>query len=503
MKKEFLTDTLVLLIAFTYCTIFWKEKMGLNSLIFAVLMTGSLVAHYEVKRKAYFWLTAFGTIITAAMIVIHNSLVSKIIHLCSMVTMIGFAQQRMFRFVWYAFLLGIYSMLETPKKFVRQFNENFGTALRPVVLQRNLQLSIAPVFLLGLFYMIYYHANGKFAELSDHFWMNLWSTIVEYFPLQRLLLFAIGGLIAGGALWKSRWSFLERQEEESEENLIRYPLKKHFIKFKILDLKKEYQQGFRALFILNLLLFIVNCIDVRYVWFGFEVGSAQEMKQYVHEGTYLLIVAILLAMAVLLIVFRGKINFFSKNLLIKRLAYTWIVQNAILALSVAIRNYRYIEHYNLAYKRIGVFIFLSLVFIGLLTFFLKIRDRKTTYYLLHRNAIAAYCIWMIVCCVNWDVFITRYNLAHAENGIDTNFLINKVSTKNLFLIEDQTTLLAEKDIYYTDRNLTDDIERTIEAQIQRKRAKFESNTEQYGWLSWNYSDWKNRRNIESRTRNLE
>ena len=166
MKKEFLTDTLVLLIAFTYCTIFWKENMGLNSLIFAVLMTGSLAAHYEVKRNPYFLLTAFGTILTAIMIVIHNSLVSKIIHLASMVTMIGFAQHRVFRFVWYAFLMGIYSMLETPKKFVRQFNENFGTALRPVVLQRNFQLSITPVFLLGLFYIIYYKNSSVFYMLS-------------------------------------------------------------------------------------------------------------------------------------------------------------------------------------------------------------------------------------------------------------------------------------------------------------------------------------------------
>lgn len=477
--------------------------MGLNSLIFAVLMTVSLSAHYEVKRNPYFLLTAFGTILTAAMIVIHNSLVSKIIHFCSMVTMIGFAQHRMFRFVWYAFLLGIYSMFETPKKFVRQFNQNFGTALRPVVLQRNFQLSIAPVFLLSLFYLIYYYANGKFAELSDHFWANLWSTIVEYFPLQRLLLFVIGGLIAGGALWKSKWAFLEKQEEGSEETLVRYPLMKHFIKFKILDLKKEYQQGIRALFILNLLLFIVNCIDVRYVWFGFEAGSVQEMRQYVHEGTYLLIAAILLAMAVLLVVFRGKINFFSKNLWIKRLAYAWIIQNAILTLSVAIRNYRYIEHYNLAYKRIGVFIFLSLVFIGLLTFFLKIKDRKTIYYLLHRNAIASYCIWMIVCCVNWDVFITRYNLAHAENGVDSYFLLEWASDKNLFLLEANQEILVQKDFNLLKDHTMEERASILEEKIEQKRQKFESKMEEVGWLSWNYSDWRNEKNIEYRTRNLE
>ncbi|MEM9849749.1 MAG: DUF4173 domain-containing protein, partial [Bacteroidota bacterium] len=373
MKKEFLTDTLVFLIAFTYCTIFWKENMGLNTLIFASLMTGCLIARYDVKRHPYFWLTAGGTILTAIMVVWHNSLVSKIIHCSSMVTMIGFAQQRSLRFMWYGFLMGLDSMLETPRKFSNQFKGKFSRAFRPFALSRSFQVSVIPVLVLTLFYGIYYHANGKFAELSNYFWLNLWEIIVTYFPLQRLLLFLLGGAIAGGALWQSRFSLLAAREAKHQEQLSRYKKRVSIVRFAMLDFKKEYQQAMLVLITLNLLLFIVNCIDVSYVWFNFEAGTAQEMRRYVHEGTYLLIAAILLAMGVLLIAFRGKINFFSKNKWIKRLAYAWIAQNAILACSVAIRNYHYIEYYNLAYKRIGVFIFLTLVFIGLITFFLKIR----------------------------------------------------------------------------------------------------------------------------------
>ncbi|MEM9888240.1 MAG: DUF4173 domain-containing protein [Bacteroidota bacterium] len=495
MNKEFLTDTLVFLLAFTYCTIFWKERMGLNTLLFASLMTGCLILRYDVKQHPYFWLSAGGTMLTAMMVVWHNSLVSKIIFFSSMITMIGFAQQRVLRFMWYALLLGLYSMLETPRKFMQQFKGNFSRSFRPFALSRSFQVSFVPLLVIGLFYLIYYYANGKFAELSDYFWLNLWEIILEYFPLQRLMLFLIGGAIAGGALWESRFQFFAKKEAKHKENLSRYLKRAYRTYFKLLDFKKEYQQGMIVMTTLNLLLFIVNCIDVRYVWFNFEGGTAQEMKQYVHEGTYLLIAAILLAMSVLLVVFRGKVNFFSKNRWIKNLAYAWIAQNAILAFSVAIRNYRYIESYNLAYKRIGVFIFLTLVFIGLVTFFLKIKQRKTTYYLLHRNAIASYCIWLIVCCVNWDVFITRYNLSHADNGIDANFIIQKISDKNLFLIENEVDLLAEKDVFYSDYYHRDDIHLLLIEDLEEKRNRFNRKMEQVGWLSWNYADWRNLKGV--------
>lgn len=490
MKKEFLFDTLVALIAFTFCTIFWKERMGINALLFALLLVGCLVLRYDVQRQPYFWLTAIGTTVAAVAVVWHNSLVSKIIYFSSMISMIGFAQHRVLRFVWYAWLMGAYSMLRTPKYFVEHWQENLFPSFRPFFLFRNVQLAFFPFLVFGVFYIIYYHANGQFAILSDQFWLNLWMWFLAYFPLQRLLLFTVGFLVAGGALWKHVAPLWIQKNEKRKDDLQRYPEHVLPVSFGMLSLKREHQQAIAILFTLNALLLIVNVIDVRYVWFNFAAGTAQEMKQYVHEGTYLLVVAIFLAMSILLFFFRGKLNFFSRNLWIKRLAYCWIVQNAVLTLSVAIRNYRYIEHYNLAYKRIGVFIFLFLVLFGLVTLIFKIKDRKTLYYALRYNALASYCIWMMVCCINWDVFITRYNLAHAENGVDARFLIEEVSDKNLFLLEGKEDQLATYNIstYYS--------ERKIKRRIEQKRHHFEQRTQKGTWLSWNYSDWRNRELLE-------
>ena len=491
MKKLFLTDTLVVLIAFTYSVLFWKEKMGLNLLIFAIVLTVSVLVQYSVKDNPYLKLTAFGTLLTAVMVVWQNSLVSKVIHILSLLAMIGFAQQHTLRFFGYAFLLALFSMWETPRKFLRQFNENFGTALRPSRLAHHFYFSLVPVGLLVLFYVIYYVANSKFAEISDKFWNDSWWFIYTYFPIQRLLLFVLGGLIAGSVLWRTSINYF--QQVTPIQNLLRYTKHDSKKSFPILGLKREFGQSVLLLSSLNLLLFIVNAIDIMFVWWNDSKGTASQMRQYVHEGTYLLIVAILLAMVVLLYYFRDKLNFYPKSSFLRGLAYIWLAQNFVLTLSVAMRNFAYIEQYNLAYKRIGVFIFLTSVIVGLVTLFLKIKHRKTMYFLLQQNSLAAYLIWLVICCINWDVCITEYNLRKgAVSGMDAHFLIEEVSDKNLFLLLQYQNTIAAKNynpLYHYDNF-------SISRGIAYKKILFIKRQATYCWLSWNYPDYRNQQALK-------
>ena len=70
----------------------------------------------------------------------------------------------------------------------------------------------------------------------------------------------------------------------------------------------------------------------------------------------------------------------------------WVVQNFILGISVFLRNYHYISFHGLAYKRIGVIVFLVLVLIGLVTLFVKLRERKSFFYLVRVNGWAAFAV---------------------------------------------------------------------------------------------------------------
>ena len=53
------------------------------------------------------------------------------------------------------------------------------------------------------------------------------------------------------------------------------------------------------------------------------------------------------------------LNFYQKNKWLRYGAYAWLFQNAVLVVSVLFRDYYYIAHMGLAYKRIGVLVFFA------------------------------------------------------------------------------------------------------------------------------------------------
>ena len=242
-----------------------------------------------------------------------------------------------------------------------------------------------------------------------------------------------------------------------------------------------------SMFSLNSLLLLFNLTDLNYVWLTKAPATASQLKAYVHEGTYILIFSILLAMGVLLFFFRKNLNFYPKNQLLKSLAYLWVGQNALLVLSVALRNYRYIDAFGLAYKRIGVVIFLILVLYGLWSIIQKIRDCKHSYFLFHRNAWALYWVILFASTVNWDIFITRYNLTHLTmNPVDALFLLRDVSDKNLYVLLEQQEQFLQRESYPAVSL------EYKQSQLERKEHQVLQKAEKYSWLSWNYADYRNR-----------
>ena len=130
---------------------------------------------------------------------------------------------------------------------------------------------------------------------------------------------------------------------------------------------------------LNALLLLLNALDIHHVWFNFHF-EGQYLKSFVHQGTWLLIVSIVLGALIVLYYFRGDLNFHTGNRTIKVLSYLWLTQNAVLVVSVAIRNYWYIHHYALAYKRIGVAFFLLATLVGLLLIMVKVRNQRSRHF---------------------------------------------------------------------------------------------------------------------------
>ncbi|NRA92120.1 MAG: DUF4173 domain-containing protein, partial [Psychroserpens sp.] len=186
-------------------------------------------------------------------------------------------------------------------------------------------------------------------------------------------------------------------------------------------LNKELQLGVTLLGLLNLLILVYIITDVAFL-VQFEALSNAQLSQQVHQGIYTLIVSIVIAIGIILIVFRGNLNFYKSNVNLKRLAYVWIFLNIVLIALTAIKNQNYIYTLGLTHKRIGVHIYLFLVLSGLITTYIKVKDIKNLAYLFRMNTQIATVILILCSLVNWDKQITAYNLNKAQQ-FDITYLI--------------------------------------------------------------------------------
>lgn len=485
MLKTSRTLMPVLAGVFLFDFLFWEEKMGLNTLLFGCFYLAALWFLFPAARKSKgFLFTLLGALVAGAMVVVHNSGAAKLTFWLSMMCAAGFAQEPGLRFLLSALGQYLTGWYQAPRHLMEAFDGGHGSKMG---IGKKLGMSIIPMIVALVFYLLYYAANEKFADLADRFWAQVGRIFALDISWLQLFFLVLGFFITGAAFWRNQTQLAEDDRNTSFDMTRIRPGRKRYIESRqMLGLKKEFQQSNILLWLLNGLLLTVNLTDFWYVWFGFDQAALQDLKGYVHEGTYFLIASILLAMAVLFFVFRKNINFYPNNDLLKKAAMVWLIQNAVLAFSVAIRNARYIEYHGLAYKRIGVIFFLLLVFCGLFTLYQKIMRKKSLSWILVQNAWALYGLLVFNSCIAWDAFITRYNLSGAPKGaVDVRFMIYDVSALNLHLLEKHLEELPGKNMY------PQMSEKEIREAIASKRFYFESEMKQRTWKSWNLGDLAN------------
>lgn len=337
------------------------------------------------------------------------------------------------------------------------------------------KMAVIPLVITITFFAIYLAASPAFSEK----WAGVLESIslffqgFKFFGILSLLLGAVLGvwLLIQPKSWPSNWAF-----PDVSNDVIR---KKRASEITSLSsgLRTEYRTGYMVLLSVNALLACYHFIDIPWMWFEFgeTLDSAVSYSQLVHEGTYLLIASILLSMGIMLYFFRGNMNFFSKSASLKNLSFLWIAQNALLIVSVAIRNYRYIDFDGLTYKRIGVIIFLAMCLFGLATLAYKIAKGKSLNFLLGNNVAFALLLGTILSAAPWARWITNYNIDHYhETGrVDWQYLLDLDGTNLDLLWEEksagelQYSLIQETRMVLSDDHIQD-------------------------WRSWNFTKSKSR-----------
>ncbi|PLW93593.1 MAG: hypothetical protein C0592_05580 [Marinilabiliales bacterium] len=483
----------VLAFAIVYSILFVNKWFGLNILILDILVITWLAISKQLKLHNFNLIFSMsGLLITGILSVLYYSVLAHVSHAIFAFYFIGSQALENARGPAMAILSSFVNAVRSQVEFVKSL---FSFRIKGKRFSRwiwNLKFYLLPVLLIIIFIIIYRASNPVFNNLVKN--INHWLYDNIFWILSSIDADAfwtfVGGLMIGAfVFFRKIIPDLQKQNEHYADNLTRNR-EKHFFRF--LGLKTENKVGVFLFIILNIILLTINIIDINWVWFNFE-WEGQYLKQFVHSGTYLLILSILISIVTVLYFFRKNQNFYSKNSILKILAYVWMGQNAILAVSVAIRNMYYITIFNLAFKRIAVFMFLLFTIVGLITVIIKITRRKTFFYLIKMNLYSLLAIVLLSNFVNWDIFIAKYNFNHSDTAFIHLDYLSDLSDKALPWLDKSEEELkrisqAQDSSFKFEYNYM--WPETYHSHIQSRITMFYSKWERKTFLEWNYAEYR-------------
>jgi len=518
MRNKISQSLLVIAGGILFSLVFWQEKLGINTVLFdAFILTAMFYLYAQARQNAVVRWLLVGHLICLAMIVIHNTVLSKIAFVTTLLLIVGFAEY-VHRSAWFAGGSVLFNIIFCVASFGEHFKPKRAYGKKRKKLSKLIRFAIIPALLLVVFFFIYSSSNSVFQAITIHverYLGKFFSALFDVFSPQRLLFLLLGLYVSGCLLMRSRVDYFVNRESGRTDDLQRTRISwrqrlarpsfqlveavmGRFSKG-MLALKNENTTGIISLCLLNALLLVINLIDISYLWFDFNYMGDVFLYKMVHDGTELLIVSIVLAMLVVLFFFKGNLNFYRRNKWLKYGAYAWILQNSVLVMSVLLRDYYYIARYGLAYKRIGVLFFLLMVLIGLVTVFIKIWKQRTAYFLFRINAWAGIILLVLASTIHWDELIASYNIRHKDRvPLDAQFLLT-LSDKTLPILQAHVEAFKQRQVE-AQKNLPDvsdtrwkdgapyPCDTCFAATIAARTNAYLEQQQRLSWLSWNYAD---------------
>lgn len=384
-----------------FSTLFYEQDPGLNVLLLALFTTAVLFFLRRERPVPIPVLSAY--LFTALGCFIQPGPPVMLVHILSLIVLAGASASGPASL----YLQGIVGATNLPLGMLlgqaEGFKNNGGAPSQPAgPLGRILGGIGISVVLLWIFGGLYAQANPVFQELLERIDLSFlslgwfWLSLVGFFLYLNLVRpYNPHRLQQADALFPDTLKAPEHPFTPQQEDA----------------LDRENLWGRMALGSLTALILLYLVLDYIYLAQG-TAGSPALQSQAVHEGVYALIFSLVLAMGVLLIFFRGRLNFYTKAGPLRKQAYLWLGLNALLLLNTAFKNALYIHYSGLTYKRLGVFVFLALVAVGLLTTYWKLRHTRSLFYLFRRNAVSIFAILVGVWALPWTSWITAYNLSY-------------------------------------------------------------------------------------------
>lgn len=271
---------------------------------------------------------------------------------------------------------------------------------------------VMPLLIGSIFTLVYTSGSDLFATFFEAFFSEFdWLVIVGLIVLGFFFMFNIWfTFIPKSIIWLNR----NLTDNFSPAKSIELRPSSLFD-----NLKSERLSGIISLVVINVLLFFF-LISYNYEQF-FRLDQSGNLSQETHQRVGTVIFSIVLAIGIILYYFKSVFNFDPKAILLKRLAYIWIVLNALLILSTFLKTGDYILAYGLTFKRIGVVIFLALSLTGLFYTWLKIKLQKTNRYLIAKMTRISFGTFVVCSMINFSWVVTKYNIS-TQNHPDKAYL---------------------------------------------------------------------------------
>lgn len=398
MKKN---DYLLLTATGAYSFLFYQQNAGINFLLFTItLLVIISIGNTELlKNKKWLWSAAL-CLVSAVSVFINSSALSIIANVISLLLLSGISFSTSTSGL-FSFLFSCYSVVSVPVYMIidsvkrLQFRNDLSSDKKGYKV-----IATFLVLLLSILFLnMYKSSNPLFAENTK--WINLDFISFNWicFTISGCLLmyaFLYHRVIAPVGTWENKLPLLNKQVSESEQS------KKQF--------ETERYAGLLLFVMLNLMLVILNCGDIQTLYFNGGLPKNITHSDFVHSGVGIIILSIIIATSLIMYLFRNEFNTVKNNKALMIFVYLWIAQNVLMLSSTAFRNQIYIHDFNFTYKRIGVYVWLTLAAFGLLIMLWKIYKKKSNWYLIRTNVAVWFTTLALCSLVSWDKLITNYNI---------------------------------------------------------------------------------------------
>ncbi len=458
MKKQ----TLIFSSALLFVVLFYKQNLGLNFSIFAIVLAAFNIVNKPQllkDKKAVFlllavvlssvsnaWLTSATTFFT----VILTSFVFR--YYCANAQLKLIPQLFVNVLGWFSALIDVF-------KIKAWFETN--SSKKGEYLIKILAYFVLPVVFIAVFLTIYISSSDTLLRWYNAYEINIDGLIVWMM---------IAGFYVSFVFWHTNiHPAFEMLSNNLKTDFSESTKMSAVPTFRFLPIEFELRSGIITLFCLNImLLFYLIVFNIEHLQPAANDFSAYSSR--IHSQIYLIIVSIVLAMLVILFYFKGSLNFIFNNKLLVLGAKVWIILNVFLVISAIYQNSAYVFALGLTYKRLGVYMFLMLCVYGLFFTYMKIQYKKKNYYLVDKMS-WGFLYALVFCSLgNWGTLITVFNIKlekpdwyylqheivgnertlihyYEENNLPTpTYLVNRVE-----FFQDETFLSTQ--LYYKTINL--------------------------------------------------